>query len=651
MRFEDSVRQVSLGLAALVSFLSGAAPEPDATVEELQRIYVEVKAKSGRDAVAVRLGMNEADLVAFEGSLREAVRRIGRLAPDAPAIERRNAEIAALRLLSWLESIAARDAGFYFAPQFAERADDVGRKQVRALELILRSLITERYETQSALTARLTELLSEKAVEQFLASADKGDIISGTTFSDLASLLVSTQEYPGYDPLFKDTPFLTLLKEKRVTIRTFLDDIRRIRNALAHNRRVSPIQLQLLGLYYEELSEPLQEAFDHGCSKVNPDAFMGASAEALRDYFGRLTADTRAVRDDISELRADLTGRLEDIKGDTSSIRATTARIETETVSVGRRQRVILLAVATVLAGLGVVGWLVFGQSGKLDDVVETTKRVEESTEAVSQTAARVEDSTKRVEESTAAVGQTAARVEESAKRVEARIAEIAAGFAKIDRGGGLVANPTRPEEHYHNALVYTEMGDAAKARAEYLAMAELGVSAIDVYLRLARLVQTREGLGASHALLRELSERFTMPSVRAVFAMQFSGDERLARIYDFVRRNQKTCYSARYLLAQAVREDEMSASGLLDAYGVISAELQPLEEFLAADERGLLSQEFIDQEVLGSWLDDARARVVKLRWQAKEALQNIFPKSPRPGRGVEDRKFNGASGRHGGFD
>ena len=103
---------------------------------------------------------------------------------------------------------------------------------MRALELIIRSLITDRYEDQPALVARLKDLLSEKVVQQWLTSADRGDVLSGTTFSELSSLFVSAQEYPNYDPLYKDTPLLSLLKEKRVTIRNYLDDIRRIRNVL-----------------------------------------------------------------------------------------------------------------------------------------------------------------------------------------------------------------------------------------------------------------------------------------------------------------------------------------------------------------------------------------------------------------------------------
>jgi hypothetical protein len=212
-------------------------------------------------------------------------------------------------------------------------------------------------------------------------------------------------------------------------------------------------------------------------------------------------------------------------------------------------------------------------------------------------------------------------RVESSTVRIEATVGDIAAGFARIDRGGGLIANPTRPEEHYHNALVFEQRGDAAQARTEYIAFARSGVDAIDASLRLAYLVETLEGRAASRELFRELSTTFSGPALGAVYALQFDGRERLEKLLEFVRANPSTCFSARYLLANAWREDEINNSGLLDRLGVIQGELRPLEEFIAAQERGVLKLEFIDLSVLDQWLSDARSRVSRLRSERRDAL------------------------------
>ena len=261
-------------------------------------------------------------------------------------------------------------------------------------------------------------------------------------------------------------------------------------------------------------------------------------------------------------------------------------RVELLRREIERSTRRVRVGLSLAAAAVVLVGWLVFRQGGQLEEANEATKRVESST-----------------------------------VRIEATVGDIAAGFARIDRGGGLIANPTRPEEHYHNALVFEQRGDAAKARTEYLAFARSGVNAIDASLRLAHLIETWEGRTASRELFRELSTTFSGPALGAVYALQFDGEERLEKLLEFVRANPSTCFSARYLLANAWREDEINNSGLLDRLGVIQGELRPLEEFIAAQERGVLKLEFIDLSVLEQWLSDARLRVSRLRLEERDAL------------------------------
>ncbi len=222
----DIREQVAAALAAFVAFVSDAPASPLDGLDALNRRYSDLKSKQGRASVAGKVGFNDAELTAFDATLREAVRRLERLPSDADESEERNAIIAGLRLLSWLETVSAKTPGFDFQPRLPQRDEEVGRKQVRALELILRSVVTNRYGDQDKLIARLKELLSEKVVQQWMASGDRGDVLSGSNFSDLASLFVSAEEFPGYDPLYRETPWLTLFKEKRVTIRNFLDDVR-----------------------------------------------------------------------------------------------------------------------------------------------------------------------------------------------------------------------------------------------------------------------------------------------------------------------------------------------------------------------------------------------------------------------------------------
>jgi len=590
VRISDVLPLVQPALVKLMSYLSGQPVDPAESLDDLAKRYADAKGKQGRDAVAQKLGMNDAELTMFDATLREAVRRVSRLAPDAPSYEQRNTTIAALRLLSWLETIADRQPGFDFGVTLKDQDDEVGRKQVRALELIIRSLITERYEDQPKLIERLKSLLSEKVVQQWLASSDRGDVLSGTTFSELSSLFVSNQEYPNYDPLYRDTPLLTLLKEKRVTIRNYLDDIRRIRNVLAHNKRVTPAQLALLNMYYDELVEPLQEAHDQGRTTVNPEMYLNVSQEELAGYFSNLSDDLKGVKDDISELRTELGGKIDDVKKDTTAIRESTARIESGTEAANVKLWTVIGGIVGVLAVVGIILYFVLGTSEKTDRIAGDTGEIKDTT-------GRIEDST--------------TRIEDSQKRTEQAIGEIADAFKRIDKNGGVIEDASTPAEHYHNAIVYGERGDNANARKEYMAFAEADVDAIDVHDRFAQLLRTQDGIAGAREIYSGLAGRLKAAAIKLVYAMQFVDAERTKRIEEFMTANPN--YGpGYYILAQEYSEARTGGQSVADK----QKEFDYLKKFLEADAAGTLVSHFVDQQVLGNWLDQARQRVKVLEPQ-----------------------------------
>ncbi len=480
MRPADLLPRVQPALARFVAWLAGDAPAAAESLDALAKRYGEAKSRLGRQAVAARLGLGEADLAAFDTALREAVRRIERLPPEAPGFESRNAVIAALRLLSWLETFQQRNPDFRVDLDLPTGNEDVGRKQVRALELILRSLVTERHEDQPHLIAHLKELLSEKVVQQWLAAADRGDVLSGTTFSELASLFVSTQEFPRYEPLYLQTPFLTLLKEKRVTIRHFLDDIRRVRNLLAHNKRVTPLQVQLLDLYYQELVEPLQEAFDQGRTKVNPDLYLDVSEAELDGYFSRLSDDVKAVRDDLAELRAEMTGRLERLQDDTTQIRSTGERVEQRTKAAGRKLWVVIGGVSAAVAVAAVGLWVGLGTQDTAEQLQATTEQTQQTTEQIQETTGQTQESVEQLQ-------QTAEQTQQS-------IDQMAEGLRQLANTGGLVADAKTPAELYHNARILAQRGETDRAIEAYRQLFAFPIPYADPVMDLVTLLKAKYG-------------------------------------------------------------------------------------------------------------------------------------------------------------
>ena len=227
-------------------------------------------------SVAARFNYNEQEMASFLAALRTLNKWLGRNTDGQPAD--RNLTIAALRFLWQLEYLREKQPQLTYSTTLHNEGEEKqlrSLQQVRALELTIRSLINEAYNNQQALLEHLNKLFGQERVKKWLNVADRDDVLSGTLFSELASLFIDKDEYPiHYSPLYQYTPLLSFVNDKRRTLNTFLDDIRVIRNRLAHHKRVTSVQTTLVNYYYQEITEPVQEAFDEGRVKVNPDRFF-----------------------------------------------------------------------------------------------------------------------------------------------------------------------------------------------------------------------------------------------------------------------------------------------------------------------------------------------------------------------------------------
>ncbi len=305
----------------------------------LWEVYRVAKSRAGSAAIAQQLGLQTPELDAFEAAWR------GRIQHDG---EDKEGRIALYRLLSWGESIAAHADGFPFTTGSSSEDDQVlALKRVRAVELILRSLILETHAGNDALLTYLNTRIPADVLQRWAKAAEKGNILSGTTFSELASLFITKEEFPQFEKIFSDDAYLRLLRTKRETIREYLDDIRRLRNAIAHHKQLTDVQTELLDLYYQDLVTPIQSAKDKGAIKTDPKRFLDISKEELTAYFNAVREDIQAVRDDVVQLRGEVREGFSDLK-------STAARSEEKIDDIGRTIKVGWLSRKMVIAYAGI---------------------------------------------------------------------------------------------------------------------------------------------------------------------------------------------------------------------------------------------------------------------------------------------------------
>ncbi|MBG0812496.1 adenylate/guanylate cyclase domain-containing protein [Methylosinus sp. H3A] len=181
---------------------------------------------------------------------------------------------------------------------------------------------------------------------------------------------------------------------------------------------------------------------------------------------------------------------------------------------------------------------------------------------------------------------------------------DSAEAYAVLAKSGGVVQDARTAPELYHNARTFEARGDAASARRDYLALAELGTEALDAHLRFAALLRAQDGRAGAREAYDRLREATGSGAAALVHATLFDGAERRRRIEAFVAARPDFS-PAQMLLADEYSDDRVGAQTIGDR----RKEKAALAAFLAADAEGGLTPFFLDHSALAEWLERARRR------------------------------------------
>jgi hypothetical protein len=261
-------------------------------------------------------------------------------------------------------------------------------------------------------------------------------------------------------------------------------------------------------------------------------------------------------------------------------------------------------AIGKLQEGLG----LVAANVEKIDQKVSETQK---SVETVKQTTIKVEQSTKKIEQQNFEIAaqqsdlkEQVSETQKTTENIAQSIETIADGFKQLANQGGIIADPQRPDQHYHNARVHELGGDMLNARKSYLAFAAAGVDAIDPYLRLATLLKVQEGKAVAREVLGALKEQNKTPSLALAHLVQFEDQQRVEKLDAFIKANPN--YGPAYFSkAEEYSEDRLGARSLGDK----RSEAEALDKFLSFEKDGGLNKYFVDQTYLSAWLDVSRSR------------------------------------------
>lgn len=296
------IRQASVEILLLLNVHASEGKDPRWFLEQLDSARLGL---GGWTAVAKQLNLNDAEMSTFTLQLRLLQQRVPQYESGQDVTE--NQLIAAMRFVTTLEHLRLQQPLLTYNTELAHGSEiqqQQAHKQVRAIELMMKGLIQQAWPDQVRLNNHLKTLFNADRVRRWLKLGDINDVLSGMMFSELAQLLVDKKEFSRYyASLFSDPAMLTLLVEPRITLQTFLDDIRQIRNSITVQRALSSAQILLLDRYYTQITRPVQRAFEEGGTRINPAGLLAVDASELHAFWEKAQKMDRVTGGDLFEVR------------------------------------------------------------------------------------------------------------------------------------------------------------------------------------------------------------------------------------------------------------------------------------------------------------------------------------------------------------
>ena len=312
-----------------------------------------LKGKLSSSKLASLIQLNEGMLNEFEEALRQFYTHQN---------DSKKGRLACLRVALWLETIT-KNMSIPFEFEKALSSEEIAIKQVRALELIIRDVITEQLGGKENVILKLQELFKQDVIDKWIKSADQSGVLSGTTFSELSNILLDKNIFKGIEEIFHSSE-IELSKSTRDSLRYILEDIRVIRNAIAHNKKVSNIQIEALNEYYKAIADILKNAKK---TQIDPDTYLDLSKSNMEDFIASLKEDNKEI-----------SGNIEFIKNTVSEIKTDTTELKKDTSAIKKRNSLVIVGIALILLIVGSILFFQQQQNSVTSNIGNDLKEVKE---------------------------------------------------------------------------------------------------------------------------------------------------------------------------------------------------------------------------------------------------------------------------------
>ena len=200
------------------------------------------------------------------------------------------------------------------------------------------------------------------------------------------------------------------------------------------------------------------------------------------------------------------------------------------------------------------------------------------------------------------------------------KLDDINESFSQITKLGGLIANPERPEEHYHNLRVYEGKGDYLNARKSYNQYFSFNLDYIDPHLRYQTFLKIQEGRAGAREVFNSFFENDQRAVIEYMKILLFDAPTRTNLLKDFISKNPDFA-PAHYELS---KDFSPSRTGQ-DTLGNRILELKSLEQFIRLNNEGKFIRYFLDKALAAEWIKYAEERLQILNSGLNEIKEAYF--------------------------
>ncbi len=218
------------------------------------------------------------------------------------------------------------------------------------------------------------------------------------------------------------------------------------------------------------------------------------------------------------------------------------------------------------------------------------------------------------IQDDVSSIKKSAEKIEDTTDKIVIKLDEIQKEFSSISEKGGIIENPKRPEQYYHNARIQELRGDYINARKSYNNYFSYKLDFIDPHLRYQKFLKVQEGNAGAREIYSIIYENDKRPIIEFARILLFDPPKRTEMLETFIKKNSDFT-PAFYELSKEYSEIRKGTQSLSDK----KKELEYLEKFISLKNEGKFLKFFVDNEIASEWISYAEKRI-----KALSALSNI---------------------------